>query len=69
MIEIIPILYGMLNSIFIEDVGFSFSQAWLWLRALIISLTLPLLIFILAGVRERKFTSAMLAVKKSKTKK
>ncbi len=69
MIEIVPVLYGVLNSIFIEDVGVSFSQAWLWLRALIISLTLPLLIFILAGVRERKFTSAMLAVKKSKTKK
>jgi len=69
MIEIIPILYGMLNSIFIEDVGFSFSQAWLWLRALIVSLTLPFLIYILAGVRERKFTSAILAVKKTKTKK
>ena len=69
MIGIIPVLYEALNSIFIDEKGFSVYQAWLWLRAIIVSLTLPMLIIVFRSIRERKYISAILASKKRKTNK
>ncbi len=69
MIQILPIIYEMLNSIFIQNSGFSVNQLWLWIQSIAISLTLPFLIVLLRKINERKQTGNMLAIKKSKINK
>lgn len=67
MIQIVPLIYEIRNSIFIQNVGFSATQLWLWIQSFVISITLPIIILILRKINKRKFTSAMLVIKKSKT--
>lgn len=68
MIQIVPLIHGVINSVFIENTEFLATQLWLWIQSFLISLTLPLLILILRKISKRKFSSAILAIKKSKTK-
>jgi len=65
MIQIIPIIYDILNSLFIKGAGFSMHQLWLWIQSFFISITLPAIIWILHRMNERKFVNTMLTLKKS----
>jgi len=66
VIQIVPIIYDILNSVYIENAEFSFVQLWLWIKALAISLILPLLILVLRKVNEWRMAGSLLAIKKTK---
>lgn len=60
LIQIVPLIHKMLDGIDFQNLG-------LWIKAFVISITLPLIILIWRKINKRKFTSAMLAIKKRKT--
>jgi uncharacterized membrane protein len=73
MIQIVPLIQKILHSINFHNTGFLCTQLGvctqlgLWIQSFVITITLPLLlILILRKINKRKFTSAMLAIKKSK---
>jgi len=69
VIQIVPIIYEILDSVYIENAEFSFTQLWLWIKAFAISIILPLLILVLRKVNERRMIGSLLAVKKTKKSK
>jgi len=66
VIQIVPVIYDILTSVYIENVELSFTQLWLWIKALAISLILPFFILVLRKINDRRITGAILATKKTK---
>lgn len=67
LIQIVPLIHNILSTIFFHNSGFSGTQLLLWITSFVISITVPLMIYMLYRCNKRKVASTMFAIKKNTT--
>jgi hypothetical protein len=65
IIQIVPLIFQILQTIFYQENTISISQILLWIQSFAISLSFPVLIWIIRNVNKKRFMSNIIQIKKN----